>query len=256
MDRQYGAALLLTIWVILLLSVLAGSALLVARSEALRGRQAQVRAEAIAAADGALRLAIHELSSPDAAARSVETRPMRLTIGAFEVEVTFQRERGKVDLNHASPLLIAELMRQLGHDGAPELARAIEAKRARPRTPGTRVFDSALDMTELGRLDAKTAACAAAFTTIYTTAKEPELAHADPVVIAAVEAIRGTPSARIPEPGSPLAGQMFKVMASARVSVDETLAREVVARITGNPNKAFLIYTWRTADEIKENKCR
>jgi hypothetical protein len=258
MHRQKGAALLLTIWVILLLSVLAGSALLVARSEALRGRQSQIRAEAIAATDGALRLAIHELSSPDAVARGVETRPMHLTIGAFEVEVTFQRESGKIDLNHASPLLIAELMRQLGHHGTPELARTIESRRSQPRTSGARVLESVLDLVGLGKLDAQIAECATAFTTIYTAAREPELAYADPIVVAAVNVLRRTTGTQVRDSGVASmdqlpAGQLFEITGSARRHGAEILSRVAIVRLTGNPSEPFLTYAWRLGESAENS---
>ena len=128
MRRGRGAALLLVLWLIALLTALVGAFALSARVEHLQG---QVLARGVVAGEAAragVEYAVVRVGSSDARWRWLaDGRPYWLDVGDARVEVRVVDEQGRIDLNLASADLLAALFRGAGAEQAQatQLAAAI-----------------------------------------------------------------------------------------------------------------------------------
>ena len=117
--RQRGAALLLVLWLVVLLTALVGAFALSARVEQIQGRVLYRGVAGDQAARAGLEYALLRLRDPDPARRWVpDGRPYRWDFNGVPVEVRIVDETGKVDLNVADQPLLAALMVALGADPA------------------------------------------------------------------------------------------------------------------------------------------
>ena len=128
MNRARGAALLLVLWLVALLTALVGAYALTARMEALQGH---VSSRGVVA--GEIARAGMEYALVRVADRNPEThwrpngRPYAWRFDGQEVQVRIVDETGKVDLNHADVPLLSRLLQALGEpvDVSDALAAAI-----------------------------------------------------------------------------------------------------------------------------------
>lgn len=117
--RQRGAALLLVLWLIVLLTALVGAFALSARVEQIQGRVLYRGVAGDQAARAGLEYALLRLRDPDPGSRWIpDGRPHRWDFGGVQVDVRIVDETGKLDLNAADPSLLASLMVVLGADPA------------------------------------------------------------------------------------------------------------------------------------------
>ena len=121
--KARGAALLLVLWLVALLTALVGSFALAARTEHLQGQVLARGTEADALARAGLEYAIWRMSRDDRRLRwMADGREYRWDPGALaptgEVAVRIVDEQGKVDLNMADASLLAALFQATGSDGA------------------------------------------------------------------------------------------------------------------------------------------
>ena len=115
--RQSGAALLLVLWIMVLLIGTIAVFALGARTEALQGRALSRSTGARYAAEAGVDVAAFHLLNPDGDARWVpDGRPVEFDWGGQHLRVRVVDESAKVDLNIASPELLAGLMQALGAD--------------------------------------------------------------------------------------------------------------------------------------------
>jgi general secretion pathway protein K len=115
--RQSGAALLLVLWVLVLLTGTTAVFALGARTEALQGRALSRSADARYAAEAGIEVAAFHMLNPDGDARWVpDGRPIDFDWGGQKLRVRVVDESAKLDLNIASPELLAALMQALGAD--------------------------------------------------------------------------------------------------------------------------------------------
>lgn len=118
-SRNRGAALLLVLWMIVLLTALVGSFALVARVEHLQGQVLVRGLAADNAARAGLEYAVMRITAADPRLQwQPDGRPHAWRYGQAQVEVRIIDESGKVDLNQADAGLLAELLRMLGSDQA------------------------------------------------------------------------------------------------------------------------------------------
>jgi len=128
MTRARGAALLLVLWLVALLTALVGAYALTARTEALQGRVGSRGAVAQEIARAGIEYALVRVAD-----RNPEThwqpdgRPYAWRFDGQEVQVRIVDETGKVDLNQADVPLLSRLMQALGQpvDVSDRLAAAI-----------------------------------------------------------------------------------------------------------------------------------
>jgi general secretion pathway protein K len=129
MRRQSGIALVLVLWVITLLSVIAGNFAFSMRGEAQIARNLLATAQAQALADAGVQRAWFELMKPTTDLKRWQGDGM---LHEFMVDGTLLRisildESGKIDLNTASDSLLQGLFKSmgLGEDGSVALLDAI-----------------------------------------------------------------------------------------------------------------------------------
>ena len=126
--RQRGAALLLVMWLILLLSGLVAGYAMSARIESMQGNGLARSVAAREAARAGIDYAVSRLLNADPAQRWVpDGREYRLVFDGAQLDVSIRDETGKIDLNVAAPDLLAGLMRAQGEpaDSATRIAGAI-----------------------------------------------------------------------------------------------------------------------------------
>ncbi len=126
--RQRGAALLLVMWLILLLSGLVAGYAMSARIESMQGNGLARSVAAREAARAGVDYAVARLLDADPAQRWVpDGRAYRFDFDGARIEVSMRDETGKVDLNAAAPDLLAGLLRVQGEpeESATQIASAI-----------------------------------------------------------------------------------------------------------------------------------
>lgn len=123
-----GAALLLVMWLILLLSGLVAGYAMSARIESMQGNGLARDVAAREAARAGVDFAVSRMLDADPARRwSPDGRDHRFAFDGAQLEVSVRDESGKVDLNAAAPDLLAGLLRAQGEpaESASRLAGAI-----------------------------------------------------------------------------------------------------------------------------------
>ncbi|SDQ38608.1 type II secretion system protein K (GspK) [Pseudoxanthomonas sp. CF385] len=124
MTHQRGAALLLVLWLVALLTALVGAFALTARMEAMQGQVGSRGAVAQETARAGLEYALVRVAD-----RNPQThwqpngRPYAWSFDGHAVEVRIIDETGKVDLNQADAGLLSRLMQALGE--APDVSDAL-----------------------------------------------------------------------------------------------------------------------------------
>ena len=126
--RMSGAALLLVLWLIVLMTGLVGSFALLARVEGLQGRALTRGLVAENAARAGIEYALTRVALSDPRRQwRADGRPYRWRFAGAEIEVRLVDEDGKLDLNQADVPLLGALLRAVGVDQgqADRLAAAI-----------------------------------------------------------------------------------------------------------------------------------
>ncbi|MEG3192506.1 general secretion pathway protein GspK [Lysobacter sp. D1-1-M9] len=118
-EAQRGAALLLVLWLITLLTALVGGFALSARIEALQGRVLVSGVVASGAARAGVEYALTRVALEDPQWQwQPDGRPHLWEYGGAKVEVTLVDESGKVDLNQGAAPLLSGLLRAVGAEQA------------------------------------------------------------------------------------------------------------------------------------------
>lgn len=117
--RQRGAALLLVLWLLLMMTGLVSVFALSARTEALQGSALRSQVAGRHAAEAGIEVAALRMSAPDANRRWVpDARANSFQFEDYQVEVRVQDEAGKFDLNATDTGQLATLMQLLGVEEA------------------------------------------------------------------------------------------------------------------------------------------
>lgn len=125
-DRQRGAALMLVLWLVMLMTALVGAFAVTARIEHLQGRVQRDGAVAGEAARAGVEYALDRVADPDPASRwQPDGREYDWRFGDADVRVRIVDESGKVDLNRSDASLLAALLRGAGAE--PGQAEALAA---------------------------------------------------------------------------------------------------------------------------------
>lgn len=112
-----GIALIAVLWLVLLLSVIAGSLMMLTRTELGLSRNLVLAAQAQALAGGGVHLAAHALLNPDPALRWIaDGRPYGVEMETGNLDIAVQDVAGLIDLNAAPPELLAGLFQAVGLD--------------------------------------------------------------------------------------------------------------------------------------------
>lgn len=128
MRRARGAALLLVLWLIALLTALVGAFALNARIEALQGRVLSGGLQAQEVARAGVEYALVRLADSEPAMRwNPDGRTYQWSFAGSEVQIEIVDETGKIDLNQAQLPLLSALMQAVGveRDVAERVAASI-----------------------------------------------------------------------------------------------------------------------------------
>ena len=128
MEHMRGAALLLVLWLVALLTALVGAFALTARIESLQGRVLGRGAIAQEVARAGVEYALVRVADPDPAMQWLpDGRPYRWNYAGSQLELRIVDETGKVDLNQAEAPLLTALIQAAGGERAlaEKLAAAI-----------------------------------------------------------------------------------------------------------------------------------
>ena len=271
--RPRGAALLLVLWLIALLTTLVGGFALGARIEHLQGQVLARGVVAQQAARAGVEYAIVRVGSEDPRWRWLaDGRPYRWPYAGTQVEVRITDEMGKVDLNLASLDLLAALFRQLGSEPAQaqQLAGAIldwrdgdtltqpgggaedadYAAAGLPYGSKDEPFESVAELQQVLGMSKDLYARAAPFLTVYSGRANPDPAFAPPEVLTAmgydaehIIALRrawtpgsGQPAPLLPD-GQSLVGSnsgTYSIESRARVVGGRVAVLRVTLRVGGN----------------------
>lgn len=112
--REEGAALVLVLWLIALLTALVGAFALTSRVGGMQGSVLRGNARAQELARAGLEYAAWRMQQPPEGRWQADGRRYRWTYAGVPVEIRVVDESGKVDLNSADAALLAGLLRALG----------------------------------------------------------------------------------------------------------------------------------------------
>jgi general secretion pathway protein K len=123
---QRGIALVLVLWVLLLLTIITASFSLMARMDRLEANTLLAGTQARLSAEAALNLAVLALRDPDDEARMrADGRVYQTEMDGILLEVKAIDERGKLDINAAGELALANMF--IGHGMEPDEAEMLAA---------------------------------------------------------------------------------------------------------------------------------
>ncbi len=109
--RQGGVALVMVLWVVSLMTIMAGSFALSTQRETAMISHARTRATAMALVEGGMHYAMLMLMLPDAQKRWIgDGRPYSVRLGEAELDIRLFDEAGKIDVNSAQELSLRTLL--------------------------------------------------------------------------------------------------------------------------------------------------
>ncbi len=253
---EAGLALLSVLWILLLLSALAASAVYVARTQAMLTHRSLELAQAQAATDAAIVDTISRLSDDQVARHPpVDGTQRTWEFGGVSLQIAVSNESGRIDLNGADPKLLAAFLESQGVP-AEQVTKLIEAIRP---TQGMTERKPMLDTTEaVGELDgwkSQPLACWLNSLTVYTGLPGVAPRYASEATLAALQRLGSQGPAEVgstatvattPDPptAQSLLGEVLRIRATATFSNDVTTTSEWVGRLTGDRRKPMLTMRW------------
>jgi general secretion pathway protein K len=276
MNRCRGAALLLVMWLVLLLSGLVASYAMSARIESLQGNGAARGVVAGEAARAGVEYAVSRLMEQDPKQRWVaDGRGYPLPFGRAKVMVEVRDEAAKIDLNAAAPALLAGLFVELGEprERADRLAGAIVDWRDTDNLSqpvggaedpayasaglawGAKdaPFESVAELEQVLGMRPALYAAAAAHLTMYSGNGTPDANIADSVVLAAMGLQpRGAPIDPDAAPASAGSGT-YSIDSRARLPDGRSAHLSVVLRMGGSalPGSTYTPLRWQAGSDAR-----
>jgi len=271
--RERGAALLLVLWLVALLTALVGGFALAARIEHLQGQVLSTGVAGVQAARAGMEYALTRVGTDEPRWRWLaDGRPYDWKFGDADVQVRIVDEQGKIDLNMADAGLLAALFQAVGSDPdqAMQVATAIVdwrdpdtltqaaggaedgdyAAAGRPYGAKDEPFESVAELLQVLGMTPQLYAKAAPHLTVFSGRERPDPAFASAEVLTAmgydaggVVALRQAwnPATGAPPPvlptGEALVGSnsgTYSIESRARLRGGRTSVLRVVVRIGGN----------------------
>lgn len=264
---QRGAALLLVLWLIALLTALVGGFALTARIEYMQGRVLVRGLAAESAARAGIEYALSRVVQTDPRRQwRADGRPYTWRYAGADIEVSLIDEDGKVDLNQADAVLLAALLRAVGAEPrqAEQLAGAIidwrdpdlltqpvgggedgdYASAGLPYGAKDAELESVAELEQVLGFTPALYALVEPHVTVYTGRARPEPTFASAQVLTALgmdgpqvtaQRRRWDPSTGPPPPGVPVGGESLIASSSGTYSIDSRArlsdGREAVLRV-------------------------
>ncbi|MDQ3159788.1 MAG: general secretion pathway protein GspK [Pseudomonadota bacterium] len=254
MARQRGAALLLVMWLILLLSGLVAGYAMSARIESMQGNGLARSVVASEAARAGVDYAAWRLLHPDPAQRWVpDGRSYQLEFDGAHIEISARDETGKVDLNTAAPDLLTGLLKTQGEPegSARRIAGAIADWRdedslvqvaggaedpdyaAAGLAWGAKdaLFETAAELEQVLGMRPALFNSLAPYLTVHTALPIPDATFADAVVLQAMGVERAQPIGT----SQPVTGSgTYSIHSRARLANGRRAHLSVILRVGGN----------------------
>ena len=276
MNRCRGAALLLVMWLVLLLSGLVASYAMSARIESLQGNGAARGVVAGEAARAGVEYAVSRLMEQDPKQRwAADGRGYPLSFGPTKVMIEVRDEAAKIDLNAAAPALLSGLFEELGEprERAQRLAGAIVDWRDNDNLSqavggaedpayasaglawGAKdaPFDSVAELEQVLGMRPALYAAAAPHLTMYSGNATPDASIADGIVLAAM----GLEPRMAPiDPDAPPASAgsgTYSIDSRARLPDGRSAHLSVVLRMGGNalPGSTYTPLRWQAGSDAR-----
>jgi len=263
-----GAALLLVMWLVLLLSGLVAAYAAAARIESMQGNGLARGVAAREAARAGVEYAAARMLDPDPRRRwAADGRDYRFAFDGAQVEVSVRDELGKIDLNAAGHDLLLEFLVALGEkrDAASRLAGAIVdwrdpdnltqpaggAEDADYAAAGLAwgakdaPFETVAEVEQVLGMRPALFASAARYLTVYSGNAMPDPYSAEDVVLQAMGVDRPEP---VDPDALPLAGSgTYSIDSRARLADGRRAHVSVILRLGGNglPGSAYTPLRWQ-----------
>lgn len=275
MKTSRGAALLLVLWLVLLLSGLVAGYALTARVESLQGNGAARALVAREAARAGVEYATSRLLAADSARRwAVDGRAYRFDFDGTPVQVSLRDETAKIDLNQASDVLLRDFFVVLGEprDAAGRLAAAIvdwrdpdhlgqpagSAEDADYAAAGLAwgakdaPFETVAELEQVLGMRPALYARAAEHLTVYSGRAAPEAEFADTVVRAAMGLPGKTGPIAADAPALSGSGT-YSIDSRARLTDGRSARLSVVLRLgsSGLPGSTYTTLRWQADGAAK-----
>ena len=270
MSRQRGAALLLVMWLVLLLSGLVAGYAMSARIESLQGNGAARGVVAGEAARAGVELAVSRLLAQDPEQRwAADGRAYELPFGPATLTIEVLDESAKIDINAAPPSLLSGLFVELGEtrERAERLAAAIAdwrdpdnlsqpvggaedpAYAAAGLAWGAKdaPFESVAELAQVLGMRPALVAAAAPHLTVYSGNATPNADIAAPIVLAAM-GLQPRPAPVDPDALPATAGSgTYSIDSRARLPDGRSAHLSVVLRMGGNalPGSTYTPLRWQ-----------
>lgn len=282
---ERGVALVIVLWMLMLLTVIATSVSLTARTEAQLSGNLVAQAQAEAAADAAIHRAIAALlvRTPEPGSWKSNGQEYPWSFDSASVKVVIRDEAAKVDLNTAPAVLLAGLFRAVGLaiEDAEALGDAVidwrdpddlrslhgaerreYAESGRSYGPANAPFDSVEELRLVLGMNEDLFRSIRAFLTVHSQSVTVNAAAAErPVLMALpgatpslvdtyIEQRRLALESGLPAPQFALApssggASIHSIQAKVELGDNARFWREAVVWLTGNTSRPFVILTWR-----------
>ena len=265
---QRGAALLLVMWLILLLSGMVAGFAMAARIESMQGNGLARGAAAREAARAGVEYATARMLDPDPARRwAADGRAYRLVVDGAHLEISLRDELGKIDLNAANHELLAAFFQAIGEprDAASRIAGAIAdwrdpdaltqpaggAEDADYAAAGLAwgakdaPFETVTELQQVLGMRPALFAAAAPYLTVYSGSAMPDAYSAEGPVLQAMGVERPEP---LDPDAVPLAGSgTYSIDSRARLADGRRAHVSVILRLGGNglPGSAYTPLRWQ-----------
>lgn len=267
--RCRGAALLLVMWLVLLLSTLVAGYAMAARIESLQGNGVARGLVAREAARAGIDYAASRMLASDPMQRwAADGRAYRLDFDGIAVDVEVRDEGAKVDLNQASADLLAGLFEALGEpqDSAIRLAGAVLDWRdpdsllqvaggaedgdyqASGLAWGAKdaAFDTVAELEQVLGMRPDLFTAVAPHLTVHGGRAMPDPRLADAIVLAAM-GVEAAPDALDPDAPPPPGSGTYSIDSRARLADGRSAHVSVVLRMGGNglPGSTYTPLRWQ-----------
>jgi general secretion pathway protein K len=278
---QTGAALLLVLWTLALLSLLAATAVQVTTASAKDVAASLERAQLTAAANGAIELALANLIDHDASSGWGPGGPEQsVVIGGSTVVVSIGDEAGKLDANRALLQMLEDLFRAGGASPSDATAWISRINRYRERSAGhssgdrstisdahaarsgRQVLRSVDEVQAVGGIPDKTFDCLRSSLTVYSGFEVPDLKFATSVLKKAVaiesrSAEVDQPPLSAPVSPASYAGRVLSIVANAADGSKAFVAkRSTILWLTGSLDAPVLVSALTTDERDPADRDR
>ncbi|HEY2034728.1 MAG TPA: hypothetical protein VGH02_13675 [Rhizomicrobium sp.] len=256
--RERGIALVSVLWGIAILSLIAAAMLAATITNARINHNSWALTRANALADaGVTRVVLALLDSRPEAQPRVDGVSQSFSLDGVRLTITVQDENGKIDINTASPDLLAALLASAGvrETTAGALADAIVSQRPQNAAPNIVAFHAVEDLRTIPGMTPDLLARVKPLLTVFSHNADVDQSVAPPAVL------RALPGMTEPEIDNLLAkrneayrqktaaatnvgaGRAFEIVVWVSIS-NVRLARRAVVEFTGDKDNPFWFVAW------------